>query len=128
MAEECLATRVRRLSRVVTRLFDAALRPLGLTPAQLTLLVVLERRGPAVASVVARTLDVDKSTLSRNLRRMVAAGWVSERSDGPLKSLELTRAGRDLLSAAHPPWRRAQERARNLLGARVADALMHLDT
>ena len=128
MAEQCLAIRSRRLSRVVTRLFDAALRPLGLTPAQLTVLVVVERGGPAAPSVVARALDVDKSTLSRNLRRMVAAGWVRERSDGALKRVELTRAGRELLAAAHPLWRRAQQRAHDLLGARIVDALMHLDT
>ena len=128
MTEECLGLRVRRLSRVVTRLFDGALRPLGLTPSQLTLLAVLERRGPLAPSVVARALDLEKSTLSRNLRRMLGAGWVRERPHGAFKRLELTPAGRALLGKAFGPWQRAQGQARALLGARLIRALLNLDT
>ena len=128
MMKECLALRVRRLSRVVTRLYDGAVRPLGLTPSQLTLLVVLERKGPSPPSAVARALDLEKSTLSRNLRRVISAGWVRERSHGALKRLELTPVGRALLAKAYDSWQRAQARARDLLGARVVEALLHLDT
>ena len=128
MMEACLALRVRRLSRVVTRLFDAAVRPLGLTPSQLTLLVVLERRGPSAPSAVARALDLEKSTLSRNLRRVISAGWVRERPYGGLKRLELTAAGRELLGKAYRSWHQAQTRARDLLGTKVVEALLQLDT
>ena len=128
MMEQCLALRVRRLSRVVTRLFDAAFRPLGLTPSQLTLLVVLERRGPSAPSAVARALDLEKSTLSRNLRRVISAGWVRDRPYGTVKRLELTPAGRELLGKGYRPWHRAQARARDLLGLRLVEALLHLDT
>ena len=128
MMEECLALRVRRLSRVVTRLFDAAVRPHGLTPSQLTLLVVLEQRGPSAPSAVARTLDLEKSTLSRNLRRAIGAGWVRERPHGALKRLELTAAGREMLGKAYRSWRRAQTRASNFLGTKLVEALLHPDT
>ena len=128
MMEECLALRVRRLSRVVTRLFDAAVRPLGLTPSQLTLLVVLERCGPSAPSAVARALDLEKSTLSRNLRPAIAAGWVRERLHGASQRLELSPEGRQLLGKAYRSWRRAQTRARDLLGPEVVEALQHLDT
>ena len=128
MTEECLALRVRRLSRVVTRLFDGAVRPLGLTPSQLTLLAVLERSGPSAPSAVARVLDLEKSTLSRTLGRMRGAGWVRERPHGASKRLELTPAGRVLLGKAYDPWHRAQAQARDLLGARVIRALLNLDT
>lgn len=128
MTEACLALRVRRLSRVVTRVFGEAVRPLGLTPSQLTLLAVLERRGPSAPSVVARALDLEKSTLSRNLRRMLRAGWVRERPHGAFKRLELTPAGRALLGRAYDPWQRAQAQARDLLGAGVIKALLNPDT
>ena len=119
--------RVRRLSRVVTRKFDEALRPLGITPAQLSLLVIIELRGPVAPSAVARYLDIEKSTLSRNLRLMNAAGWIQDRSEGSEKRLELTAAGGKLLADAYPLWRHAQKRVRDLLGTRTADALGSLD-
>jgi DNA-binding MarR family transcriptional regulator len=123
IAQECLATRVRRLSRVVTRKFDEALRPLSITPAQLSLLVIIEFRGPVAPSAVARYLDIEKSTLSRNLRLMKAAGWVRGRFEGSEKRLELTAAGRRLLTDAYPLWERAQKKVRDLLGTRTVDAL-----
>jgi DNA-binding MarR family transcriptional regulator len=123
IAQECLATRVRRLSRVVTRKFDEALRPLGMTPAQLSLLVIIELRGPVAPSAVARYLDIEKSTLSRNLRLMKAAGWVRGRFEGSEKRLELTAAGRRLLTDAYPLWEQAQKKVRDLLDTRTVDAL-----
>ena len=128
MMEECLGLRVRRLSRVLTRLFDAAVRPLGLTPSQLTFLVVLERRGPSAPSAVARDLDLEKSTLSRNLRRVIRAGWVRERPHASLVRIELTPAGREMLDKAYRSWHRAQTKARDLLGTELVEALLHLDT
>ena len=128
MTEGCLALRVRRFSRVVTRLFDRAVRPLGLTPSQLTLLAVLERYGPSTPSAVARALELEKSTLSRNLRRMLGAGWVRERPHRALKLLELTPAGRAMLGKSYGSWHRAQAMARELLGARVVKALLAQDT
>ncbi len=119
--------RVRRLSRVVTRKFDEALRPLGITPAQLSLLVIIELRGPVAPSAVARHLDIEKSTLSRNLRLMNAAGWIQDRSEGSEKRLELTAAGRKLLADAYPLWRQAQKKVRELLGTRTAQTLGSLD-
>jgi DNA-binding MarR family transcriptional regulator len=126
IAQECLAMRVRRLSRVVTRNFDESLRPLGITPAQLSLLVIIELRGPVMSSAVARYLDIEKSTLSRNLRLMNAAGWIRDRFEDSEKRLELTAAGRKLLSDAYPLWERAQKKVRDLLGTRTADALRQL--
>jgi DNA-binding MarR family transcriptional regulator len=123
IAQECLAMRVRRLSRVVTRKFDEALRPLGITPAQLSLLVIIELREPVAPSAVARYLDIEKSTLSRNLRLMKAAGWVRGRFEGSEKRLELTAAGRRLLTDAYPLWEQAQKKVRDLLDTRTVDAL-----
>ncbi len=119
--------RVRRLSRVVTRKFDEALRPLGITPAQLSLLVIIELHGPVAPSAVARYLDIEKSTLSRNLRLMNAAGWIHDWSEGSEKRLELTAAGRKLLADAYPLWRQAQKKVRELLGTRTAQTLGSLD-
>lgn len=124
--EECLALRVRRLSRIVTRLFDGALRPFGITVSQLSLLVVLERSGPSTPLAVARKLDLDKSTLSRNLRRLIENGWVREGSDGPRKRLELTSLGRGLLGRAYGSWQKVQGQAEKRLGHGLVGALQQL--
>lgn len=124
IAGECLAMRTRRLSRVVTRLFDAALRPLGIGVAQLSLLVAVQRRGPMAPAQVGRALDIEKSTLSRNLARLQESGWIQERPEGRGKLLELTPAGRLLLAKAYPLWRQAQTRARRHLGEAAVSALL----
>ena len=65
----CLATRVRQLSRIITRVYDDALRPLKITASQFTLLTQLAQQDGITAVEIGFTLDIEKSTLSRNLKR-----------------------------------------------------------
>jgi len=127
IAGECLAMRSRRLSRAVTRIFDGALRPLGISAAQLSLLVMIQKCGPVSPAVVGQKLDIEKSTLSRNLQRLEHAGLIQERVEGSGKRATLTAAGRRMLADAYPLWREAQREARGLLGSRVA-VLMDLES
>ena len=71
-AGACLATRVRQLSRIVTRVYDDAMRPLGITASQYTLLAQLAARDSITAVEIGHELDIEKSTLSRNLKRLLA--------------------------------------------------------
>jgi DNA-binding MarR family transcriptional regulator len=115
---DCVATRLRMASRVVTKVYDDALRPLGLTVTQLAMLVVAEDRGLIRQSGVGAELKLDDSTLSRNLERMRSNGWLEEvpADDARVHSYRLTEAGRALLEEAVPCWRGAQAEARRLLG------------
>ena len=70
IAADCLSVRVRLLSRTITAIYDDALRPLGLTAGQLNVLVVIAKRGPISPGEIARRLNMEKSTVSRNLARM----------------------------------------------------------
>jgi DNA-binding MarR family transcriptional regulator len=76
-AATCLATRVRQLSRIVTRVYDDALRPLGITASQFTLLTQLAQQDGITAVEIGHTLDIEKSTLSRNLKRLLALGHLT---------------------------------------------------
>lgn len=118
-ASSCLATRVRQLSRIVTRLYDDALRPLGITASQYTLLAQLASRDGITAVEIGHELDIEKSTLSRNLKRLLALGHII--MDPPAgrrgRGLHLTPKGQAVLVDAFPIWRDAQERATNILGA-----------
>jgi DNA-binding MarR family transcriptional regulator len=118
MAEECLAVRVRFLSRRLSRIYDSALRPVGLTVAQLNLLSVIEVVGSAPAGRVAELLGMEISTLSRNARIMAGEGWITvdpaKRGNGRI--LSLTDAGAEKLRESKPVWDEAQAQARRLLG------------
>ena len=115
---DCIATRLRMVDRMITRVYDDALRPLGLKVTQMTMLVVAEDRGLIRQSEVGSELRLDDSTLSRNLERMRANGWLEEVAgdDARVHSYRLTEAGRALLEKAIPAWRSAQKQAKCLLG------------
>ena len=114
----CIALRVRLLNRVITNLYDDALRPLDLKVSQLNLLVVTAKLGVAQPAKVCDILQLDTSTLSRNVERMRANGWLEAvpAADGRAQPFRLTAQGRKLLARAIPAWKRAQRRATGVLG------------
>jgi DNA-binding MarR family transcriptional regulator len=112
IARDCLASRARKLDRLLSRIYDGALREHGVTGAQLGMLVAIELGGPTTAAWVGRRLELEKSTVSRNLARLEAAGLV-ESTDG----LRVTARGAATIRACHPLWRRAQKQALAALGA-----------
>ena len=118
IAGECLGRRARVLDRVVSSVFNHALAEHGLKMTQMTLLVALDLRGPITASELGRTLHIEKSTLSRNLKRIEDQGWTVQRG-----GLRLSVAGRKRIEAAGPDWARAQAEVERLLSPRGAKAL-----
>lgn len=124
-AEECLATRVRQLSRIVTRMYDDAMRPLGITASQYTLLAQLASRDGITAVEIGHDLDIEKSTLSRNLKRLLALGLIV--MDPPAgrrgRGLHLTTKGQDTLTDAYPIWIEAQSRALGVMGSECRNVL-----
>ncbi len=125
IASECLAVRIRLLNRTVTNIFDAALRPLGLKVSQLNVLMVVAKCGPISPGDVARRLNMEKSTVSRNVDRMRPRGWlkVSEADAGRKQVLELGSAGRKLIEKSLPFWKKAQAQTEALLGQRGARSI-----
>ena len=76
IAGECLAGRARLISRAVSSIYEDALRPHGITTAQMAILAAVTSLGRPRSSDVARVLCLEKSTLSRNLDRMIDHGWL----------------------------------------------------
>ena len=128
ISANCLAARIRLLHRTVTGIFDEALRPLGLTDAQLTILVVIANRGPVSPGAVARHLNMEKSTISRNIARMGKNGWltVADGQSGREQQLTLTPKGKALLVKVFPVWNEAQTKAKAVLGQRGAESVRTL--
>src|SRR3954452_22651764 len=76
ISRTCIAVRLRLLNRVVTNLYDDALRPMGLKVSQLNVLVVTAKLAVAQPAPVCDLLQPDTSTLSRNVERMRAKRWL----------------------------------------------------
>jgi DNA-binding MarR family transcriptional regulator len=118
IARNCIAVRLRLLNRVVTKLYDDALRPLGLKVSQLNILVATGKLALARPAVVCGLLQLDTSTLSRNVERMRAKGWLEAVAgdDARTQPFRLTVKGKMLLERAVPAWEQAQLKAGELLG------------
>jgi DNA-binding MarR family transcriptional regulator len=125
IATACVAVRLRMLNRVITNIYDDSLRSLDLKVSQMNILVAAAKMGTARPIEVCEHLHLDVSTLSRNVERMKARGWleVVPDEDGRLQPFRLTPQGRKLLEAAFPPWRKAQQQVKKILGNRFVEQL-----
>jgi DNA-binding MarR family transcriptional regulator len=105
--DTCLCLHLQRAARAVGRRFDAALRPLGLTNGQFSLLMSLNRPEAATIGGVSALLAMDRTTLTANLKPLERRGLVRvsvDDADKRSRRLTLTPPGRALLSAALPVW------------------------
>ena len=119
ISKTCIAVRLRLLNRVVTSFYDDALRPLGLKVSQLNILIVTAHLGLARPARVCEILQLDVSTLSRNVKPLQAHGWleVVPEEDARAQPLRLTTQGKRLIEKAVPAWEKAQRQASELLGS-----------
>lgn len=114
----CVAGNLRKTTRVVTQFYDTALKPIDLKPGQFTVLATLLRHGPLRPVDLAKRLDLDRTTMIRNVKVLTTRKLVRE-TEGPdtgLKELMLTDAGRKKLEQALPLWQQAQSQIVNALG------------
>ena len=118
IAQECIAVRLRLLTRAVSRIYNKALRPHGITISQMNILVAVSYLGKSNHQQVCHALSLDKSTLSRDVERMLEKGWLARHSgdDGRTSLLRVTSGGEKLLRRAAPAWHQAQQEAKALLG------------
>src|SRR3954454_12782535 len=109
ISRTCIAVRLRLLNRVVTSFYDDALRSLGLKVSQLNILVLTAKLGLARPARVCEILQLDASTLSRNVERMREHGWleVVPNDDARTQPFRLTVQGRELIEKAVPAWEEA---------------------
>ena len=117
----CVCQTVRRAARKISQRYEAALRPLGLKAGQFTILAALCRERPVPVSALARDLGMDRTTLTKDLRPLERRGLVAsvaDASDARIRGLELTAAGRKLLTEAEPLWQAAQDATLARLGGR----------
>lgn len=124
----CTNLRLRQLSRMVARRYDAHVASLGLKNTQYALLRHVVQLGPIRPGDLAKRMQMDASTLTRNLQPMVAKGWVKVGVGENARSrlIEATEAGRALETEGRRGWKAAQEALNARLGIERVNALHQL--
>jgi DNA-binding MarR family transcriptional regulator len=116
--DSCLCLHVQRAARALARRFDDALRPLGLTNGQFSLMMSLNRPQPPAMAAVASLLGMDRTTLTAVLKALQRRGLVkvaADPADGRARLMTLTGMGRKLLVRAVPIWRNTHNALEALL-------------
>jgi DNA-binding MarR family transcriptional regulator len=124
--DHCLCLHVQRAARALARRFDDALRPLGLTQGQFSLLMSLNRPEPPRIGDVSALLAMDRTTLTANLKPLERRGLLKvkvDKADKRGRRLVLTASGRALLAKAAPVWTQAHAETERSLTQSSADTL-----
>jgi DNA-binding MarR family transcriptional regulator len=124
--DTCMCLHVQRAARAVARRFDEALRPLGLTSGQFSLLMSLNRPQPPTIGQVSAVLAMDRTTLNANLKPLERRGLLAvsvDDADRRSRRVALTLQGRNLLIQALPVWKRTQAETEALLGRSSPEVL-----
>jgi DNA-binding MarR family transcriptional regulator len=124
----CMGLHIRRASRIITQVYDAALRPVDLALSQFTLLVCIDLMESAQITRLAQELYTDQTTLTRNLKLLKQRGLVSidPGADRRVKLVSLTAEGREILAQALPLWEQAQAQVRQQLDRQEWQTLLSL--
>ena len=114
----CTNLQLRQLMRRVAQHYDVEVGKTGLKGTQYSLLSYVVKLGPIRPGELAQAMMVDASTLTRNLKPLIDAGWVTltAGSDGRSRLVSVTDAGRDKRAEAQRHWKIAQEQLNELLG------------
>lgn len=114
----CTNLQLRQLMRRVAQHYDVEVGKTGLKGTQYSLLSYVVKLGPIRPGALAQAMMVDASTLTRNLKPLIDAGWVTltAGSDGRSRLVSVTETGRDKRTEAQRHWKIAQEQLNALLG------------
>ena len=125
MPRGCSSLLVRRLSRRISQHFDRIVAGSGLKTTQYSLLCHVVDLGPLRPGELARAMDLDASTLTRNLQPLVAAGWVvmGPGEDDRSRAVQATASGRAKRAETRRAWKRAQLAFNDRLGPELTARL-----
>jgi DNA-binding MarR family transcriptional regulator len=128
MARECIAARVRLINRVISAVYDEALRPFRLRISQANILAAVAYMSTARPTEITRILRIEKSTVSRDVELMKQKGWLESDppAGGRYQTVRLTAEGAKLLRTIRPSWEKAQAEAKLLIGDDGESALRQI--
>jgi DNA-binding MarR family transcriptional regulator len=124
--KSCLALNLRRVERIVCQIYDTALRPFGIKSTQFSLMVTVHAMQPAPLSRIADRINIDRTTLTRNLSLLKASGLIeiSRGDDLRERMISMTKKGDAVIVAAFPIWTATQMKLTSKMGNPSVASLM----
>jgi DNA-binding MarR family transcriptional regulator len=125
VADNCALNKLRRTSRLVTKIYTEYLQSSGLTPTQFSLMTALSLLGSVTIKRLAELMTMDRTTLTRNLKPLERDGLIKTfpGQDRRVRQVALTEKGRNVLDEALPRWEKAQAHLASILGNNQWEAL-----
>lgn len=125
-ASECVCLNLRMSTRVLTQIYDEALKSTGLRVTQYSMLRAIQRMGPVTFQRLADALALDQTTLPRNLSLLEKSGHVrvEKGEDRRERLASLTPKGASALQAAQPLWAKTQEKIRAQFSPKKLETLL----
>jgi len=108
--EMCTLNHLRKVTRAVGKINDAALAPVDLKSTQFSLLVTIIKCGNIPLSQLAKILVMERTTLTRNLKPLIAKGYIETRTekDKRFRIISISEEGRKVITLATPLWKASQ--------------------
>ena len=113
--ESCIGSRVRSISRKIDGIYRKHLGGTGITENQLSIMMALYKTGKIEQNQIGKFLNLEKSSLSRNLRRLIQAIYITKTGAVNHPSIELTASGKKLVEHLTPKWEAAMNEIHDAL-------------
>ncbi len=120
----CISSKISKVNRIVANIFRKHLKPYDITDSQLTALLVITKVGDITQKNIADFLYLEKSTVNRNLKRLIDNEYIKNHSSTKYATTE---KGRIFLESVIPQWHLAMDEVQDILGIEGVDALNQLE-
>ncbi len=124
--DDCIGSKLRKLSRIVDNEYRKNLASFNITESQLSMLMILSKLKSIEQGKIGNYLSLERSTISRNVKKLVKNGWV-KRSEAYQPKICLTSAGESLLKEVLPSWEKTMDNIKSRIGQRGIQYLTDLE-
>jgi len=125
--EQCIGSRMRALSRKVDSLYRKELGHSGVTENQLSIMMALYKMGTTEQKTLGEFLILEKSSLSRNLVRLIDAGYIQKSGAVNRPKLAITPTGKQKVEGLIPAWETVMDTMHQVLDEQDIDAFMRIE-
>ncbi|XWN35923.1 MAG: MarR family winged helix-turn-helix transcriptional regulator [Balneola sp.] len=120
----CISGKVMRLNRITGNIFRKYLSPFGITDSQTSIMFVMSKHEDGlIQNHIATIVQLEKSSLSRNLKRLIDQGYVQKNDSS---KIVITHEGKKLIEQVIPEWQKAMDEIRSYIGQDGEEALSTL--
>ncbi|TAI49433.1 MarR family winged helix-turn-helix transcriptional regulator [Flagellimonas allohymeniacidonis] len=125
--QDCIGSRLRSASRKIDAIYRQHLSHSGVTANQLSIMMALYKTGETEQNEIARFLNLEKSSLSRNLVRLLDSNYVKKHGPVNRPIISLTKQGKRKVDDLAPHWEKAMDKIHKVLNVQVLNAFQQFE-